>query len=55
MANSACGPVILKYMEDSDAKYVNHSVLISLSFYNAGLYSNKNNEYAKIERQIDKE
>lgn len=47
IAHSAGGPAILKYMEDSDAKYVNHAVLISLSFYNAGLYSNENNEYAE--------
>ena len=47
IGHSAGGPVILKYMEGSDAKYVNHSILISLSFYNAGLYSNENNEYAE--------
>lgn len=47
IAHSAGGPVILKYMEDSDAKYVNHSILISLSFYNTGIYANENNEYAE--------
>ena len=45
IGHSAGGPTILKYMEGSDAKYVNHSILISLSFYNAGLYSSENNEY----------
>ena len=47
IAHSAGGPVILKYMEDSDAKYVAHSILISLSRYNAGIYANENNEYAE--------
>ena len=47
IGHSAGGHTILKYMEDSDAKYVNHSILISLSFYNAGLYANENNEYAE--------
>jgi esterase/lipase len=47
IAHSAGGPVILKYMEDSDARYVAHSILISLSFYNAGMYANENNEYAE--------
>ena len=51
IAHSAGGPAILKYMEDSDAKYVNHSILISLSIYNAGLYSNENNEYAEKARK----
>ena len=47
IAHSAGGPAILKYMVDSDVKYVNHSILISLSFYNAGIYANENNEYAE--------
>lgn len=47
IAHSAGGPTILKYMEDSDAKYVAHSILISLSIFNAGIYSNENNEYAE--------
>lgn len=47
IAHSAGGPVILKYMEDSEAKHVAHSILISLSFYNAGIYANENDEYAE--------
>jgi alpha-beta hydrolase superfamily lysophospholipase len=47
IAHSAGGPVILKYMEASNAKYVAHSILISLSFYNASLHANENSEYAE--------
>jgi pimeloyl-ACP methyl ester carboxylesterase len=44
IGHSAGGPVMLKYMEDSNAKYINHTILISLPYYSAGSMSRENSE-----------
>lgn len=33
IGHSSGGSVLLKYMEDSDAKYVNHVILVSMAYY----------------------
>ena len=47
IAHSSGGPVILKYMEDSNAEYIDHVVLISLSYYSAGSITRENQEHAE--------
>ena len=36
IGHSAGGPVILKYMQDNNAKFMDHTILISLSYYSSG-------------------
>lgn len=45
IGHSAAGPIILKYMEDSNAMYIGHSILVSLSYTNDKFYSNENIHY----------
>lgn len=42
IGHSAAGPTVLKYMEDSNAMYIAHAILISLSYTNDRLYSSEN-------------
>ena len=44
VGHSAGGPVILKYMEDYNSRYVDNTILISLSYYNSRLTAEKNRE-----------
>lgn len=46
IGHSAGGPIILKYMEQSNARHVKHSILISLSYYASGPVANETREQA---------
>jgi len=50
IGHSAGGPVILKYMQDNNAKYIKHSVLISLSYYASGPTANETEAHAEMAR-----
>lgn len=45
IGHSAAGSTVLKYMEDSNAMYIGHAILISLTYINDNLYSNENFHY----------
>lgn len=45
IAHSAAGSTVLKYMEDKNAMYIGHAILISLTYINDNLYSNENFHY----------
>jgi pimeloyl-ACP methyl ester carboxylesterase len=47
IGHSAGGPVLLKYMEDSNAKFTDHVILISLSYYATGSINSNNKKYAE--------
>jgi len=47
IAHSAGGPVVLKYLEEHNAKQVNHAVLISLSYYAESQTTNENKSHAQ--------
>ena len=55
IGHSSAGQVILKYMENSNAKFVNHSILISLSYYASGPMANENKNHAEKALNIIKE
>ena len=47
IGHSAGGPVMLKYMEDSNAKFIDHTILISLSHFSAGAMARDNEVQAE--------
>ncbi len=47
IGHSSGGQVILNYMENSNAKFVNHSILISLSYYASGPEARENKSHAE--------
>ncbi len=47
IGHSTGSQVILKYMENSNAKFVNHSILISLSYYASGPAARENKSHAE--------
>ena len=47
IAHSAGGPVVLKYLEEYNAKQVNHAVLISLSYYAESKTTNEKKSHAQ--------
>jgi len=47
IGHSAGGPVMLKYMEDSNAKFIDHTILISLSYFSAGAMDRNNGVQAE--------
>lgn len=47
IGHSSGGPALLKYMEDSNAKYVKHTILISLAYYNSVGATSKDSQYAE--------
>ena len=55
IGHSSGGQVILKYMENSNAKFVNHSILISLSYYASGPAARENKNHAEKALSIIKE
>ena len=48
IGHSSGGPVILKYIDDSNAKYVGHSILISMAYYGTGPVASETPELAEI-------
>ena len=55
IGHSTGSQVILKYMENSNAKFVNHSILISLSYYASGPAARENKNHAEKALNIIKE
>jgi len=47
IGHSAGGPVVLKYMQDNNAKYMDHTILISLSYYASGPTANETQAHAE--------
>lgn len=52
IGHSAGGPVILKYMQSTNARHIKHSILISLLYYASGPSANETEEHAKTAREI---
>lgn len=48
IGHSSGGPVILKYMNENQAKHVHHSILISMAYYGAGPVASETPELAEI-------
>lgn len=55
IGHSSAGQVILQYMENSNAKFVNHTILISLSYYASGPMAKENKNHAEKALNIIKE
>jgi len=47
IGHSSGGPVVLKYMDDNNAKFIQHGILISMAYYGAGPVASETPEHAE--------